>query len=175
MTNGQDNKSSANVLFTGPPGIGKTTMMIRLAERLAGRSMAGFYTEEIRRDGRRQGFRIVTFSGRTGVLADRAIKSRARVGRYGVDVAGFEGLVIPELARPADLILIDEIGKMECFSSAFVDTVRGLLNGPVPVVATVAAKGGGFIAEVKARPDVQIRTVSQENRDELPDRLVLVL
>jgi nucleoside-triphosphatase len=109
------------------------------------------------------------------VLADRAIKSRARVGRYGVDVAGFEDLVRPELARPSDLILIDEIGKMECFSRLFVETVRGLLDGPVPVVATVAVKGGGFIAEVKARPDVLIWTVSQENRDGLPDQLAAVL
>ena len=41
------------------------------------------FTEEIREGGRRQGFRVSTFSGRTGVLADVRLKSRQRVGRYG--------------------------------------------------------------------------------------------
>ena len=164
-----------NILLTGTPGIGKTTVMVRLAELLADRVVAGFYTEEIRKSGRRQWFRAVTFSGQTGMLADIEFKSKSRVGRYGVDVAAFEQLVMPELARPADLILIDEIGKMECYSSAFVTTVRELLNASTPLVATVAVSGSGFIAEVKARPDVQIWKVGHDNRDRLPGQLADLL
>ena len=41
----------------------------------------------------------------------------------------------------------------------------------MPVLASIALKGGGFIAEVKARPDVRIIEVVQGNRDELPERL----
>ena len=169
--NDRGTEFEGNILLTGTPGIGKTTVMIRLAELLENRAVAGFYTEEIRKSGRRQGFRAVTFSGQTGVLAHIDLESRSRVGRYGVDVAAFEQLVMPELARPADLILIDEIGKMECYSSAFVTTVRDLLNASTPVVATIAAFGGGLIAEVKARPDVQIWQVGHDNRDRLPRQL----
>lgn len=164
-----------SILLTGTPGIGKTTVMIRLAKLLADRAVAGFYTEEIREAGRRQGFRAVTFSGQTGVLAHIGVKSKSRVGRYGVDVAAFEQLVMPELARPADLILIDEIGKMECHSSVFVTTVRDLLNASTPVVATVAVSGGGLIAEVKARPDAHIWKVAHDNRDRLPRQLADLL
>ncbi len=164
-----------NILLTGAPGIGKTTVMVRLAELLADRAMAGFYTEEIRKSGQRQGFRAVTFSGQIGVLAHIGFKSKSRVGRYGVDVAAFEQLVMPELSHRADLILIDEIGKMECYSSAFVTTVRDLLNASTRVVATVAVSGGGFIAEVKARPDVQIWKVGHDNRDRLPRQLADLL
>ena len=160
-----------NILLTGRPGIGKTTVIMRLAERLVGRSLAGFYTEEIREGGQRQGFRILTFSGRSGVLAHVTCKERTRVSRYGVDVAAFEELVVPELARCGDLALLDEIGKMECFSGRFVDAVRELLAGSTPVIATVASKGRGFIAEVKARPDVEIWQVTSANREELPRRL----
>lgn len=166
-----------NILLTGRPGIGKTTVIIRLAEHVQDRTVAGFYTEEIRHGAHRQGFRAVTFSGRTGPLAHVNFKSQSRVGRYGVDVAGFENLVIPELARQCDLMLIDEIGKMECFSSRFITAARQLLDGATPVVATVAGRGTGFIAEVKARADVEIREVTHANRSELPkslaERLVL--
>ena len=161
-----------NLLVTGRPAIGKTTVIRHLAERLSSLKLAGFYTEEIRRAGQRQGFRAVTFSGDESVLAHVDFSYRARVGRYRVDVAGFEDLVMPELRRPADLLLIDEIGKMECFSSAFVSGMGQLLDGPTPIVATVAVSAGGFIGEVKSRPDVEIVEVTHDNRDDLPGRLV---
>jgi nucleoside-triphosphatase len=163
--------SRRDILLTGRPGVGKTTVITRLAERLADRTIAGFYTGEIREGGQRQGFGVTTFSGGSGVLARVGVRSRQRVGRYGVDVAAFEQLVLPELARACDVVLIDEIGKMECFSSRFVDVVRQLLDSASPVVATVAASGGGLIAEAKSRPDAEVWQVTRENRDGLPQRL----
>ncbi len=160
-----------NLLLTGRPRVGKTTVITRLVEQLADRRIAGFCTEEIREGGRRQGFRAASFSGEIIVLAHVEIRSRQRVGRYGVDVVAFEQLVLPELRRPCDVVIIDEIGKMECFSSPFVDAVRELLDGSTPVVATVAVSGGGFIAEAKGRSDVELSEVTQANRDELPERL----
>jgi nucleoside-triphosphatase len=168
MTEDQPPGAPRHILLTGRPGIGKTTVIVRLVERLQHLKVAGFYTEEMRERGQRRGFRATTFSDRSIVMAHVDIKTRHRVGRYGVDVPAFEQLVLPELARPADLILIDEIGKMECFSSSFVSTVRSLLDAATPVIATVAVSGGGFIAEVKSRPDVEILNVTYENRSDLP-------
>ena len=79
--------------------------------------------------------------------------------------------MLPELDRTCDLVLIDEIGKMECFSSRFIEAVRGLLDGPSAALATVAIKGGGFIAEVKSRADVEMFEVTNANRDEFPQTL----
>jgi len=157
-----------NILVKGRPGIGKTTVICRLAELLRGLRVAGFYTGEIREAGERLGFRAATFSGGTALMAHVNIPGRQRVGRYHVDVGALERLVLPELERPCDVMLVDEIGKMECFSSAIVDAIRALLSAPVPIVATVALSGGGFIAEVKARPDVQVHEVNHQNRDGLP-------
>ncbi len=156
------------ILLTGRPGVGKTTVIMRLAELLPNRTLAGFYTEEIRVGAHRQGFRAVTFSGGMTTLAHVSIRSSSRVGRYRVDVSAFENLVMPELARACDLMLIDEIGKMECFSSRFVTATRELLDGPKAVAATVAIKGAGFIAEVKTREDVEMCDVTPANRDHLP-------
>ncbi len=162
-----------HVLLTGRPGVGKTTVLTRLAELLKGRRVAGFVTGEMRKGGQRQGFGATTFSGGSCVLARVGFSSPHRVGRYGVDVAAFEALVLPELSRPCHVLLIDEIGKMECFSAAFVERIRKQLDGRVPIVATVAASGGGFIAEVKQRPDVELWQVTRENRDQLPAALAL--
>ena len=117
----------------------------------------------------------MTFAGPTAIMAHTDFAGRPRLGRYGVDLEAFEELVLPELARPGRLVLIDEIGKMECFSPRFVTAARELLDGNTPVVAAVAAQGGGLIAEVKARTDVEIRQVTHSNRDELPRRLAEVL
>jgi nucleoside-triphosphatase len=162
---------SRHILLTGRPGIGKTTVIERLAALLQGRALAGFCTRELRENRTRVGFEAVTFSGRACTLAHTDLRSPHRVGRYAVDIPGFEGLVLPELARACEVMLIDEIGKMECFSARFVEAVRRLLDGATPVVATLAASGGGFIAEVRARPDAHILEVRPDNRDELPGRL----
>jgi nucleoside-triphosphatase len=159
------------ILLTGRPGIGKTTIMRRLADRLSGLAIAGFTTEEIRVGGHRQGFRVTTFAGVSDVLAHTGIRGRHRVGRYGVDVEAFERIVLPELARPASAFLIDEIGKMECFSDRFVRAARDILGGPRPVVATVALSGSGFLAEAKRRSDVELWDVTARNRDDLPVQL----
>jgi hypothetical protein len=87
---------------------------------------------------------------------------------------GLSVLVQTELGHPADevdLFVMDEIGKMELLCPKFVRAVPRLLKGPVPVVATVAVRGGGLIAEVKARPDVRLVEVTSGNRDGLPEEV----
>jgi nucleoside-triphosphatase len=165
-----------NILITGRPGIGKTTAMRRLADLLAGRRIAGFTTDEVRVRGTRRGFAIATFDGRRGVLADIGIRSRWRVGRYGVDVEGFEQLVCPLLEAPdAEAVLVDEIGRMECFSERFCRAIEALADAPAPLVATVAARGGGLIAAIKQRPDAQLHTLTHANRDDMPATLAALL
>src|SRR5579885_397610 len=75
------------LVLTGRPGVGKTTLIRRLADALGSRA-GGFYTEEIRQGGRRVGFRLVTLDGEQAVLAHVGWRDRPhRVGRYGVDIA----------------------------------------------------------------------------------------
>ena len=76
------------------------------------------------------------------------------------------------LDDPASLYLVDEIGKMECFSAKFCAAMRGLLDSGCPLVATVALRGGGFIREVKSRHDVEIWEVTRANRDEMPRQII---
>jgi nucleoside-triphosphatase len=159
------------LLLTGRPGIGKTTALRAVAERLRGRRVSGFYTEEIRERGERRGFRAVTLDGREATMAHIGIRSRARVSKYGVDVSVVDDLARATLATGgADVYLVDEIGKMECLSPRFVSAMQALLDAGPPVVATVALRGTGFIAAVKQRPDAECWQLTMANRAGLPDR-----
>jgi len=65
------------------------------------------------------------------------------------------------------LVVIDEIGKMECLSPLFRETVVRILDSIHPVVGSVPLKGGPFIQQIKERKDVLLIKVSENNRDEL--------
>jgi nucleoside-triphosphatase len=160
-----------NTLLTGKPGCGKTTVIRRLIERLADLRLAGFYTQELREHGQRVGFEAISLSGQRAILAHVGFKSKHRVGKYGVDPERLESLLKTELQRQADAWIVDEIGKMELFCPAFVEAVPRLLDAPLPMVATVAMKGHGLIAAVKARKDVRLIHVANDNRDRLAEEL----
>jgi nucleoside-triphosphatase len=162
--------SPPRILVTGPPGSGKTTLVLRVSELLHGRRLVGFYTKEMRGRAGRTGFRIVTFDGRTAQLATVGGGGGPRVGRYAVHLAALEAVCEDALEpRPGtDAVVIDEIGKMECLCPAFVRAARRALSGPVPVLGTVALAGGGFIAEAKRMPGGEVITLSRENRERLP-------
>jgi nucleoside-triphosphatase len=138
--------------------VGKTTIVRRVAGGLDPVGLRGFYTEEIREAGKRRGFRLVGFDGTRRIIAHSIFRKRYRVGKYGVDVAALDtdaALLLPDPG--ARIYLIDEIGKMECFSTRLVAAMRGsLLASNAPVGATVGARGAGFIGEVKSRPDCEL-------------------
>jgi nucleoside-triphosphatase len=163
----------ARLLIEARPGAGKTTAIGRLAERLedAGVTLSGFLTREMRSKGRRVGFEIETFGGERGLLAHVDIKGPPRVSRYGVNLDEFERLALRALEAPADVFLIDELGKMELASEPFREAVLSLFDGPVPIVATVHTFRHPFTDELKARADVTTIRLTAANRDALPEEL----
>jgi len=168
----------ARTLFlTGRPGVGKTTVIKAVAQAL-GDGADGFYTAEVRHQGRRQGFQLVALrSGERATLAHVSLKGRGRprVGRYGVDVAALDRVGVAALEQAVTqsrVILIDEIGKMELFSQAFKEAVLAAMDGQAPVIATVMARPHPWVDALKARPDVTLWQVTVENRDLMPARVL---
>jgi nucleoside-triphosphatase len=157
------------LLITGAPGVGKTTLVHRVASAREDLHICGFYTEEMCEAGERVGFRAVTFGGDTLVMAHIRFRGGHRVGRYGVDIAAIDALAESSLTPAPECVLyvVDEIGRMECLSTLFVSRMRGLFDSTKPVLATIGLRGRDFIAEVKTRSDVELLEVTRSNRETL--------
>lgn len=156
-------------LITGLPGVGKTSLILSLLETLPG-TKGGFYTREIREAGQRVGFQVTDLHGREGVLAHVRRAGPPRVGRYGVDLKTFEDIgvqaVIGALGE-ADLIVIDEIGKMELFSHRFQTVLFDVLKGPRPLLGTIMAKAHPVADRIKAHAGVRLQHLTPVNRHEV--------
>ncbi len=163
------------LVITGKPGVGKSTLAARVVQLLRGKlRIAGFTTAEVRAPtGERAGFDVVCVDGRRSALARAGAESRVHVGRYGVNVVAFERIALPELARrDVDLMVIDEIGRMEIASERFQQAVIEALAAPFAVLATLGNGDLPFFEAVRARSDVELITLTERNRDALVARLV---
>ncbi len=162
------------LLLTGAPGVGKTTLMGRLVAALQDRRLGGFTTEEMRESGQRVGFRILPHRGGGPIMAHVDRRGSPRVGRYGVDVQAIDRMAQEHLAvdPQTEIYLIDEIGKMECYSTEFVRRMQELLDSQKPVIATIGRQAGGFMTTVRHRPDVELWEITRSNREELVDRVL---
>ncbi|MBI3597393.1 MAG: NTPase [Nitrospirae bacterium] len=179
MENGAgDTTARKNILLTGRPRVGKSTLVLRVVERLRELGvtrMGGFYTLEVSQGGNRVGFDINTLDDRIGRLARVGLESRHRLGKYGIDMEQFESLAVPaleEAIRQGSLVVIDEIGFMELKSRRFRERVEEALSSPSPVLATIMRNRFDFPDAIKAREDVMVITVTVENRDRLVGEIV---
>jgi nucleoside-triphosphatase len=158
-----------NIFVTGAPSSGKTTV-IKKVIKLLSIPAKGFYTEEERVNNRRVGFLMHSLDGKKGYLAHQDISSEHYIRRYGVSIANIESIAVPAISPEAGrVIILDEIGKMECFSSTFIAAALQALDSPNIVIGTITFGGSDFILEVKQRSDIEIIEVTPENRDHLPE------
>ena len=166
-------------------GAGKTTAVKKMVDFLQkhGKACQGFYTDEVRENGERIGFDVVTVpDGKRGILARKSpkFKSKFKTGNYFVDVESFEKLAIPSLTISSEtdnnsqeiVFVLDEIGRMELHSSAFCDAVEALLNcqGARLVGAVTAPRYGHrvpFCDRVTAQEGVQVHNLTKKTREQV--------
>ena len=130
----------------------------------------GFYTEEIRSHGVREGFRLVTLDGRSAILAHVDSHSQYRVSKYGVDLENLDRVGVAALRRAAeqsDLVVVDEIGKMELFSANFRESIIEIIDSGKKVLGTIMLNSDPWADAVKRRPGVNLIEVSRANHNQV--------
>ena len=161
-------------LLTGRPGTGKTSLIKQAVAGMKGKA-GGFYTEEIRSQGVRQGFRLVTLDGQDAILAHVNIRSPYRVSRYGVDIDNLDRVGVSALhqaAQQCDLVVVDEIGKMELFSASFREAVLQIIDSGKRVLGTIMLSPNPWADAIKRKPQVNLVTVTRANHQEVLEELL---
>jgi len=158
-----------HLLISGPPGSGKTTFIRTFFQNLT--SAAGFYTEEIPGKGERQGFKIKTFSGKEAVFAEKGLESPYKLGAYGLDLKAFETIALDCLEQAsvseAEIVIIDEIGKMELNSKQFQKAVGRVLERKKVIAAVPDKYEHSFLTALKKRKDVCLLKIRRDNTEQV--------
>ncbi|MGO9015672.1 MAG: nucleoside-triphosphatase [Dissulfurispiraceae bacterium] len=161
-----------NIFLTGAPSSGKTTIIKKVIKALTVPAN-GFYTEEERSEGKRVGFVLNSLDGHKGYLAHQDIRSDLHIRRYGVSLENIESITVPSISPVSgQIIILDEIGKMECFSKVFRQAALKALDSSCIVIGTITLGGDEFIQTVKTRDDMEILEVTPDNRDALPQEII---
>ena len=167
------------LLLTGNPGVGKTTVLIKIVDALKaeGISVGGMISREAREGNVRMGFEIIDLTNnKHGWLAHITQRTGPQVGKYHVnlkDLDNIGAIAIVEAVQKCAVVAIDEIGPMELFSQKFKQAVKQALESRKVVLAVVHAKARDqVINEVKRREDAEIFTVTLANRDSLSEELI---
>lgn len=168
--------SMPKLVLQGPPRVGKTTIIEKFIRQfMENLKIRGFYTKELRDvTKKRIGFEARLLDGRKGVLAHVGITG-PKVARYGVDLAVINDLLLPALEPPYhrdELIIIDEIGKMELMSPLFQEQIIKILDHPDAfVLATMRDPPTSFMQRLLRNQNVIVIPVTPSNRDDLPKEL----
>jgi len=168
----------SNILITGHPGVGKTTLVKKVIEELR-LDPVGFYTEEIREEGKRVGFRIKSLTPglprMEGILARVGLAGPYRRGPYTINIRDMEEIgarSLEEALSHGGLIVIDEIGNMEIVSKRFQAAVITSLESPSPVLGVIKYEPGPFVDRIRSRPDVEIIKLTREHYSEVKSFVV---
>ncbi|MDR3282893.1 MAG: NTPase [Candidatus Methanoplasma sp.] len=174
--------SDIKIGITGLPGSGKTYALLRVIEMLKENDLQiGGMIDESVTDGRRKtGFSVRNIlTGETKVFASSDIESKIMIGKIGVDLSKFEeiGIVaIRTACKQCDIIVIDEVGKMEVESPAFIDAVKEALDADKPMILTLHKKSRNpLLQDIRRRDDVRILEVTPTNRNLLPHKIVRLM
>ena len=160
-------------LLTGRPGTGKTTLIKQVVTMLEIKA-GGFYTEEIRNEGPKLGFRLVTLDGQQSTLAHIDFDKRYRVSKYGIDIDNLNRVGVSAIHRAAekcDLIIVDEIGKMELFSAHFKGAVLAIINSGKRILGTIMLDANPWSDAIKRHPQVNLVTVTRDNHQQVLNEL----
>ena len=170
--------------ITGMPSVGKTKTLVKIIEKIekSGYKIQGMITEPVIEKKKRVGFYVMDWQTKNKeVFAHIDMDSKDKVGKYGVDIKALENVGIPAIENAIeneeiDIIIIDEIGKMEMMSEKFCETVIDALDSDKPIMVTLHKKSRSpLLQDVRRRDDIRILEVTPVNRNLLPYKIEKIM
>ncbi len=172
------------ILITGPPRCGKSTLISKLIEHYSKKNYVifGFKTPEVRNnDGNRVGFDLEDiFSGKKTQLARIGnYKTQFKLGKYRIFIDKFEKLILKlELIqnKKVDLIVLDEIGKMELFSRKFQEFVKKIFRSNISIIATIGKKMQHPLKDyILNVPEVILFNLTRQNQQKVFQEIISMI
>ena len=170
--------------ITGLPGVGKTDTLIKIVKDLeeSGYRVGGMVTEAIIENNDRVGFYVMDWQTKERkIFAHVDFDTGEKVGKYGVDVKVLEEIGVPAIERAIadeniDIIIIDEVGKMEMLSERFCKVVIDALDSDKPILLTLHKKSRSpLLQDIRRRDDIRILEVTPVNRNLLPYKIEKIM
>jgi nucleoside-triphosphatase len=170
---GKASEAGKKIAVTGRPGVGKTTLCLRIFEGLSSKiKIGGFITREVREGGRRVGFKVVDLQSGESFWLARKGSGKVMVGSYAVMLDEFEGYISRSINKlHGDLIIIDEVGPMELKSRVFVRKVEELITSQSNLLFTIHYKSRHPLLE-RIRREFEVYEITLENRDRLAEEIM---
>lgn len=167
------------LFITGRPSIGKTTVLLNAANELKnkGYRIGGMLSRDVREKGTRIGFEIVNFTtGQRGWLAHVNQPTGPQVSKYRVNLNDLDQIgveAVRSALKDAEVVVIDEIGPMELFSSAFKQAIKDAIDSQKLVLGVIHHSAHDpIINSIKNRNDMEIFEATMENRQQLHNLLI---
>jgi len=170
--------------ITGMPSVGKTDTLIKIIKSLEehGYTVQGMITEPVIEKKKHTGFYVTNWKTREReIFAHIDFEAKEKVGEYGVDTQALENIGVPAIQEAIldeniNIIVIDEIGKMEMLSEAFCNMVIEALDSDKPIMVTLHKKSRTpLLQDVRRRDDIRILEVTPVNRNLLPYKIEKIM
>jgi nucleoside-triphosphatase len=170
--------------ITGMPNVGKTDTIIKIINSLEnhGYTVQGMITEPIVKKHKRVGFFVTNWQTKEKeIFAHIDFDTKEKVGKYGVDINALEKIGVPAIEKAildenVNIIVIDEIGKMEMLSEKFCEMVIEALDSDKPILVTLHKKSRTpLLQDVRRRDDIRILEVTPVNRNLLPYKIEKIM
>ena len=161
-----------NIFLTGRSGTGKTTIIKKILSNLD-KTVGGIFTPEIRENGKRKGFKLVDVNnGEEGILASVNQNSGPQVSKYKVNLEDLNRFSkkIEKAINEKEVVVIDEIGKMEMYSNKFKEVLEKALNSDKLLIATLHRS---LVIRYGNRGNMF--KVTEDNRDDLPNEILKLI
>ncbi len=178
-------KKISKILITGPPRCGKTTLVSRISTELKklNNEIFGFITEEVKKGQKRIGFRAIDINLKNECWLSRKTnkKTQYMVGSYNVFIDEFEQFLEKcfenfSIDNSNNLIIIDEIGKMELFSHKFVSLISEMFKSKSSILATIGQKLRHPVKDMLLQmKNIKIYNLTRNNFDEIKSNLIQML